>query len=285
MGNDKMKKINIVYNSSLAMFKNMLSGVINGTCDLDINTFLHINVSMQNCVSSSEELIEYIYDRPLKNDEMIYSHCLNCGLLSGIFAKWTDFSEDEINDIMISGFLIDFGLLLIPNEIVMKNEKLTDLEFLHIKGHPMKAFQFLSDKNVPDTVLKAILMHHEKCDGSGYPSKLKENQISRYAKLLSITDTYEALTSDRTYRSAKNTFEAVQIMIQEKGKYDSEMLSKILSKIALMQIGKVATLSDGKEGKIIMINPNDVSKPVLKTEQNEIINLNLKKDLSIVSCK
>ena len=52
-----------------------------------------------------------------------------------------------------------------------------------------------------------------------------------------------------------------------------------------MQIGKKATLSDGKEGKIIMINPNDVSKPVLKTEQNEIINLNLKKDLSIVSCK
>ena len=128
-------------------------------------------------------------------------------------------------------------------------------------------------------------MHHEKCDGSGYPSKLKENQISRYAKLLSITDTYEALTSDRTYRSAKNTFEAVQIMIQEKEKYDSEMLSKILSTIALMQIGKKATLSDGKEGKIIMINPNDVSKPVLKTEQNEIINLNLKKDLSIVSCK
>ena len=74
-------------------------------------------------------------------------------------------------------------------------------------------------------------------------------------------------------------------MIQEKEKYDSEMLSKILSKIALMQIGKKATLSDGKEGKIIMINPNDVSKPVLKTEQNEIINLNLKKDLSIVSCK
>ena len=285
MENDKMKKVNIVYNSSLAMFKNMLSGVINGTCDLDINTFLHINVSMQNCVSSSEELIEYIYDRPLKNNEIIYAHCLNCGLLSGIFAKWTDFSEDEINDIMISGFLIDFGLLLIPNEIVMKNVKLTDLEFLHIKGHPMKAFQFLSDKNVPDTVLKAILMHHEKCDGSGYPSKLKENQISRYAKLLSITDTYEALTSDRTYRSAKNTFEAVQIMIQEKEKYDSEMLSKILSKIALMQIGKKATLSDGKEGKIIMINPNDVSKPVLKTEQNEIINLNLKKDLSIVSCK
>ena len=55
MENDKMKKVNIVYNSSLAMFKNMLSGVINGTCDLDINTFLHINVSMQNCVSSSEE--------------------------------------------------------------------------------------------------------------------------------------------------------------------------------------------------------------------------------------
>ena len=285
MENDKMKKVNIVYNSSLAMFKNMLSGVINGTCDLDINTFLHINVSMQNCVSSSEELIEYIYDRPLKNNEIIYAHCLNCGLLSGIFAKWTDFSEDEINDIMISGFLIDFGLLLIPNEIVMKNVKLTDLEFLHIKGHPMKAFQFLSDKNVPDAVLKAILMHHEKCDCSGYPSKLKENQISRYAKLLSITDTYEALTSDRTYRPAKNTFEAVQIMIQEKEKYDSEMLSKILSKIALMQIGKKATLSDGKEGKIIMINPNDVSKPVLKTEQNEIINLNLKKDLSIVSCK
>ena len=285
MENDKMKKVNIVYNSSLAMFKNMLSGVINGTCDLDINTFLHINVSMQNCVSSSEELIEYIYDRPLKNNEIIYAHCLNCGLLSGIFAKWTDFSEDEINDIMISGFLVDFGLLLIPNEIVMKNVKLTDLEFLHIKGHPMKAFQFLSDKNVPDAVLKAILMHHEKCDGSGYPSKLKENQISRYAKLLSITDTYEALTSDRTYRPAKNTFEAVQIMIQEKEKYDSEMLSKILSKIALMQIGKKATLSDGKEGKIIMINPNDVSKPVLKTEQNEIINLNLKKDLSIVSCK
>ena len=92
MENDKMKKVNIVYNSSLAMFKNMLSGVINGTCDLDINTFLHINVSMQNCVSSSEELIEYIYDRPLKNNEIIYAHCLNCGLLSSIFAIWTDFS-------------------------------------------------------------------------------------------------------------------------------------------------------------------------------------------------
>ena len=71
MENDKMKKVNIVYNSSLAMFKNMLSGVINGTCDLDINTFLHINVSMQNCVSSSEELIEVLKGLGYKQADIV----------------------------------------------------------------------------------------------------------------------------------------------------------------------------------------------------------------------
>ena len=154
---------------------------------------------------------------------------------------------------------------MLPQEIIYKSGKLTDLEFTEMKTHTFKAFHVLKKQDIPDEVLHVTLTHHEKCDGSGYPSKLKGHQISKYAKFISIVDAYEAMTSARTYRKPLHVYEVIS-SFQRDGfeKYEVTYLLPILQKLASLKIGATVRLSDGSEAQIMMLNPTQLARPIIR---------------------
>ena len=120
-------------------------------------------------------------------------------------------------------------------------------------------------------------------DGSGYPSRLRSDKIDIYAKYIAIIDAYEAMTSARTYRVSLNPFQVIA-NFEKDGyvKFDEDILKPILSHIAATQLGFTVRLTDDTEGKIVRINQDSLTRPVLNTGEAEI-DLAMKPDLDIAA--
>ena len=126
-------------------------------------------------------------------------------------------------------------------------------------------------------------MHHERCDGSGYPSRLKTDKIDVFAKYIAIIDAYEAMTSARTYRQSLNPFQVIA-NFEKDGyiKYDEAILRPILEHIATAQLGFKVRLTNDVEAEINMINQQHLSRPLLKSGE-QFIDLSKETDLDIVA--
>lgn len=198
-------------------------------------------------------------------DDMTYVHCLNVGLICNVFGKWLGLSKADIDLVTECGVLHDIGKLKIPESIIKKPAKLTDEEYKTIKTHPMEGYKILINCDVNDHIRKACLQHHEKADGSGYPFGIKNEQMDFYAKIVAIADVYEAMTAVRVYRGSLSPFQVIDAFEREGlQKYDTHMIMTFLQNIADTYMLNRVKLSDGREGDIVFINKQRLSKPMVK---------------------
>lgn len=178
----------------------------------------------------------------------------------------------------------DIGKAKIPDAILNKRGPLNDVEFQIMKKHSQYGYEIAKDDNRINTeVLKGILMHHEREDGSGYPLKLKGDKIGYFAKIIAVCDVYDALTQERVYKGRMTPFDAFKI-IETDGytTFDTKILLTFLHNIASYYIGMEVVLSDGRQGEIVYITPMNVSYPIVKVG-DELIDLMRNKEIKIVS--
>ena len=215
--------------------------------------------------------------------DFLFAHGLNVALICNYTAGWFNLTEEEKRILVLCGFYYDIGKFSIPDSILRKQGKLTDEEFMKIKTHPLLGFSMLSNySNIDDNIKLATLMHHERCDGQGYPQKLTEEKINKFAKIISILDAYEAMTSYRSYRAPLCPFKVIDILSKDGfGKYDTNYYLNFMHRIVDEYIGKEVMLNNGTFCKIVLINNHDLARPMVVTEDNEYIDLSKEKSLYI----
>lgn len=217
-------------------------------------------------------------------DDSVYAHSLNVALISRMLGRWLKLDNHNLDVLTCAGLFHDIGKVLIPEEVLNKSEKLTDEEFALIKSHPKKGYDILKPQNIDPHIKKAALMHHERCDGSGYPSGLEEDLIDEYAMIVGIADVYDAMTAARSYRAPLCAFQVIS-NFEKDGyqKYHTKYITTFLKQIAATYQSNRVVLSDGRGGKIVMINPNDLSRPVIQFDDNECLDLSTHRDLYITA--
>ena len=214
-------------------------------------------------------------------DDSTYVHCLNVSLICGMLAKWLNFSKDDTNTLILAGMLHDIGKLCIPDSIIKKPGKLSREEYAIIKTHTTKGYEILSSQDLPEAVKHAALMHHERCDGTGYPKHLKYEKIDHFARLVAIADVYDAMTSARVYRGPMSPFTVVETFEQEGlQKYDPECILIFLEHIVNTFLNNRVLLSDGRSGEVVLINKHALSKPLIQLD-DDFIDLAKHKDITI----
>ncbi len=247
-------------------------------------------VNVDELFSSANEIMEHATNTYqlmdiLSNiryfDDSTYAHSLNVALLANILGHWLHFDEEKIKKITVAGMLHDIGKVLIPKEIIQKPGKLTEEEFKTIKNHPLLGYRLLQSKNVDEDISRAALLHHEKCDGTGYPTGITGDKTVYTAKIIAIVDVYEAMTANRCYRDGICPFHVIR-MFEEEGyaKYDPTFLIPFLRGIADTYLHNTVLLSDGSRGEIILTNAAVPSKPALIVN-GQLIDLNRRSDLRI----
>lgn len=146
----------------------------------------------------------------------IFAHSVQVTALNLlIHEKIFNLAPEEMIDVGIGSLLHDFGMTFISDEILEKPGSLSEREYIHVKEHTQKGYEFLKNTGISEVALNIVRYHHERHDGNGYPGGIKDGAIPRSAQLAAICDTYSALTSERAYRKASPHAEALRIMRTE----------------------------------------------------------------------
>ncbi|WP_051538036.1 HD-GYP domain-containing protein [Butyrivibrio proteoclasticus] len=217
------------------------------------------------------------------NSDAVFMHSLNVSLISNTIATWMRLSSDQIQLATAGGLLHDIGKMLIPSELVNKTEKLTEYEEKAMREHVVKGYELIKDKDIDPHIKNCVLMHHELRDGSGYPFHIKGSQIDEIASIVTVANIYDELTSKRTYRAPICPFAVIE-QFEDEGlsKFAPDVIMTFLSNIVNTFIANRVMLNNGKVGDIVFINPEHLSKPMVKCGE-EFIDLAANRNLAIVA--
>lgn len=261
-----------------AIFDNMYSISIQG-----INEVRSFSKKIQNELESANAVIKNIVVYGSGTDS-VYRHSVNVAALSSLLGRWIGFSEKDINLLTFSAILHDIGKIKINPEVLNKEKSLTKDEFEKIKKHPIIGYDLVKEiAYLGKSVSYGILMHHERIDGSGYPLGVKGEKIHEFARVIAIADVFDAINSNRIYKKKRMPFDALELIQKESlGKLDYEYSKIFLEHIVNYYVGEEVLLNGGKVCKIVQININDLTRPLL-FDGSEFIDLNKEKDLFIES--
>lgn len=275
------KKFNESFLSSLDLFKTVIANFLTGGLkDLNLKSLLSLtnNVLMEG---RNGVHVFHMLHCMRDFDDLTFAHSLNVALICNIYGKWMNLTDKDLDILVLSGLLHDIGKLLIPKSIISKPTTLDNDETAVMQTHPMRGYNLIKDLLIDDRIKNSTLMHHEKCDGSGYPSGLTSDKIDTFAKIITIIDVYDAMTCARVYREALCPFEVISIFEAEGlQKYDPVYLLPFLQGIVETYLHNSVTLNDGRVGEIVMINPRALSRPMIHSG-NDFIDLTKEPELFI----
>ncbi|RMF41575.1 MAG: HD domain-containing protein [Planctomycetota bacterium] len=181
----------------------------------------------------------------LHHDYATFTHSANVAMFALMLASELGFNEHQLHEVAQGALLHDLGKLYVDEQILVKPGRLTEEELEQIRQHPTTGFELLvEDEDLPLGVLMMVYQHHERMDGGGYPVGVLGDEIHPYARLCTIVDVFEALTSRRPYRPPMSTEEALAVL--EEGRetaFDSDMLSCWVRLVASDTVDAHAVLS------------------------------------------
>lgn len=194
-----------------------------------------------------------------------YVHSINVSILCNMFGHWLKLPKEDLDELTLAALIHDIGKTKISLDLLNKSEKLTEEEFNQVREHAQIGYEIIKESNFSQTVKDAVLLHHERNDGSGYPFGFTREEIPDFAKIIAITDVYDAMTTNRTYHKKFSPFNVIQIFEQEPyGNLDAKFLFTFLENIAHHYLGEEVRLSDGTIGKIVFIHNQSPSRPIIQ---------------------
>jgi len=216
-------------------------------------------------------------------DERLTRHCVNVALLSSMLGRWLDLPTKDLTLLTYASFLHDIGKTMVNPTILNKTSKLTKLELEEIKKHSIYSYELV--RNIPfldESVSFGVLMHHERLDGSGYPLHLKDDKINSFAKIIGITDTFDDMTAGGAYVKKQNPLKVLDVLQHDCiGLLDYSYINTFIKHMSNYYTGETVKLNNGSIGKIIKIDLNNISRPLLSIDSN-FIDLSVEKELSII---
>lgn len=186
-------------------------------------------------------------------DDYTYMHSIAVCALMIALSKQLGLSDEQTREAGLAGLLHDIGKMMVADDILNKPGKLTDAEFVSVKQHPVAGYKMLLEvEGISDVALDVCLHHHEKVDGSGYPERLKGEQISLFAKMGAVCDVYDAITSNRPYKQGWCPAESVKKMAEwSKGHFDEAVFQAFVRSIGIFPVGTLVRLESGRLGVVV----------------------------------
>ncbi len=297
MGIEKIKvfvsyKDDIIYASGTELFKaqykdnvNAIKNILHDISDgkpIDTKRIDQASDSIIFRINENRDIVNCINEMR-DADQYLYTHSVNVALLSMLIGKWLKFDYYKIKALVNSALLHDIGKSKISAEILNKPGPLDESEFNEMRKHSAYGFKIAENiQNISDGELKGILLHHEREDGSGYPFGLRGSSIHVFAKIIAVADVYDAMTSNRCYKEKESPFEVIEYMEKQCfNVLDYKIVNLFLKNIASYYIGDFIKLSTGSIGEIVHINPYNVSRPIVRADDN-FIDLATEKKIKIL---
>lgn len=261
----KLKCLDNSYKENVVTVKSIVHELARGKA-LDIGKITNSadDIYKHLCDNSNDNIIKYLY-KIKGTDEYTYQHSVNVAFYSMLLARWLNFSEDEIKEAVQAGLLHDIGKSKVPLRILNKSSQLTKEEFTIIKKHPVYGYSILDESNFVNIDIKrAVLLHHERVNKTGYPFSISADGIGILTRIVSVADVYDAMTSNRVYKKKATPFAAFEMFLTDGyTNFDSYVANKFVNNMATYLTGSDVMLNNGETGKIVYLPPHDILNPIV----------------------
>jgi HD-GYP domain-containing protein (c-di-GMP phosphodiesterase class II) len=258
---------------------------------------LSVEVILKPIYSSYQQYIGFISDGTKQNHSPA-RRAVNTAILTNFITGQLGLLEHQCLQITEGALFHDIGMLLIPKDILNKQEPLSDSELRHITAHPVHGYKLLKEK-LQDTVQHAeevssiILQHHERCDGNGYPQRLAKETIGLGARVVAIADAYAAMVSEKAYRNAVSAHSAMRTLLAAcAGRFDNAIFKTFIQSIGMYPPGSIVLLNNGEIARVV--EPDALMQPrvhiivdqggkhtIYNRRNSELVRLSAQKELSI----
>jgi HD-GYP domain-containing protein (c-di-GMP phosphodiesterase class II) len=267
------------YLKNVEEFKYTINDIVYGNEPIDKKKILN---NINEFVDESPTKAQLFYMlRHLKHfDDSIYMHCYNVAIICRMFGIWLKKSEEEVEVLTMCGLMHDIGMLVILEDLMNGSLDVMQMGEDYMKQHVFKSYEILKDKDIDERVKLVALQHHERRNGSGYPYGLEEDEICEFAQIVAIADTYDDMTAPN-HRLPFSPFRVYEFF-QEEGYdlFESKFLLPFIEKTEETYLNNKVTLTNGVEGEIIMLNGQQKSKPLIRTQYG-FIDLNAEHNIEI----
>ena len=229
---------------------------------IDIEKVNEVVDSMVESVGNNPDALLWL-TKLKSRDSYAYDHGIDVAIYLLAFGRHLGYPKDKMRILGVSGLMQDIGKLRVSEEILAKSGKLTPPEFEEVKNHVKHSIDILREtSDIPKEVLLVVSQHHERLDGSGYPQRLRGDQIGQFASMAGIVDSFEALVSRRPYAEAISTHQALQQLNRWKGTSFHEALSEqFIQCIGIFPVGSLVELNSGDVAVVIGQNKIRRLKP------------------------
>lgn len=276
----KLQEATMIYKVAEETLADNLKDIVQKDKEVDIPVLLGL---LQSVIDKADEELSIfdILHHMQKDSDTLYAHSINVSLYAQLLARWANLDAEEIELVSLSGLLHDMGHLQYPESDTTPFTLHDGMDKTCHEQHPTLGYRLLQNKSIDHRIKQAVLTHHERFDQSGFPLGVSFVNINQIARVLSIADSYVTLITEENGHPGMVPFDALrQLQKTDYKKYDYKLLTTFVEHVSLNYVQHDVQLTDGRIGTILMINKNDISRPLVQID-NLFIDLTKQKDLAI----
>ncbi|MCF6435351.1 HD-GYP domain-containing protein [Pseudoalteromonas sp. MMG022] len=242
----------------------------------DITSGMKVDVGLINQVS--KEIVESvlrnsnamaILTRLQDREGYNWRHMVNCAILISVFAKYLGVKQATIEQLAMGAMLHDVGHARLPQGLVNKRDKLSEMEFKAVKKHVVHSLGLVKgEAGITPLIMDMIVNHHERVDGSGYPRGLQGNKISKAARMMAIVDVYDAMTSERPYQQGEEPVHALRHLLSNKEQFDPELVQRFIKCLGVHPVGSIVKLTNERLALVLEGNQHAPTSPKVRVFYN-----------------
>jgi HD-GYP domain-containing protein (c-di-GMP phosphodiesterase class II) len=216
-------------------------------------------------IKSSRDSILRIPEFLFVSENYLYQHSVNCAILALAIGEMLKLPPHRLIELGIGALLHDIGMLKLPEYLYLSAKPLEPKEWQMIKAHPMLGYRLLKGFSVSDAIALTSWEHHERLNGSGYPRGLAGDKIALYSRILAVADSYDAITSKRTFKQAQEGHPGLlELLKGRRTLYEEAAVKALVYCLSLYPLGSLVLLSNGAIGRVIRTNPQSPKSPIVQ---------------------
>lgn len=280
---EQVESIQVKYNRSVENYKKEFTSWRAGVKP-DITKVRSIIIPLLEAFEKKPKMLRHLNELSSQKDYYGH-HALATGILASAISRKLNLPEGQVLQIGLAGALADCGMAKVNMSIIEKPAFLTKEEFIEIKKHVIHSYQMIKDTPFLRPEMKlAILQHHERLDGSGYPSGLKYGDISVWSQIIAVADVFHAMTCERQYRAKESPYKVLEMINEEEfGKFDIKVVQALKELVGNITIGAKVILTNGQTGEVIFVHRDSSLRPMVRLDydKQEVIDLSVNRAVAI----